>query len=309
MPNWSEIVEEVKAAGAVHDVVRRKYLAQLHELTGRNTIIYYSGWLQKNTDAPSVAARMAIDDADKNGFMAAIHQLDRTKGLDLILHTPGGDVAATESLIEYLRSMFGTDMRAIVPQIAMSGGTMMALACDEIIMGEHSSIGPIDPQLGPWAAHAIIEEFERARKEIAQQGNAAAAIWQPIIAKYPPTLVGEAQKAIAWSDKLTRESLETGMFRHITARPARTAAITKVIEELGDHALTLSHNRHVGLARARQIGLNVTALEDEAANPGLQDAVLTVHHVTVQTLADHDPLKIIENHRGIAQMTGIRVQK
>ena len=60
-------------------------------------------------------------------MMATIHKMDRKKGLDLILHTPGGDMAATKSLVDYLRIMFEGNVRAIVPQIAMSGGTMIAL--------------------------------------------------------------------------------------------------------------------------------------------------------------------------------------
>lgn len=100
-----------------------------------------------------------LNDGDKNGLMATIHKMDRAKGLDLVLHIPGGDMAATESLIDHLRSMFGTDIRVIVPQIAMSGGTMIALAAKEIVMGKHSNIGPIDPQFGAIPAHAIKEEF------------------------------------------------------------------------------------------------------------------------------------------------------
>lgn len=75
------------------------------------------------------------------------HGLNFEKGLDLILHTPGGDVAATESIIEYLNDVFEGDIRAIVPQIAMSGGTMVACSCNEILMGKQSSLGPVDPQL------------------------------------------------------------------------------------------------------------------------------------------------------------------
>lgn len=52
-----------------------------------------------------------------NAFMNAVYQLDKDKGLDLILHTPGGDLAATESIVNYLHSVFGTDIRAIVPQL------------------------------------------------------------------------------------------------------------------------------------------------------------------------------------------------
>jgi len=115
MPNWHEILYEISKEGSTFDIIRRKYLKALYEKTCRNIIIYYSGWLQK----PTVQGT-DLNDADKNGFMTVIHKLDRSKGLDLILHTPGGETAATESLVDYIRSMFGTDVRAIIPQIAMS---------------------------------------------------------------------------------------------------------------------------------------------------------------------------------------------
>lgn len=102
MPSWHEILNEITPSGSTHDTVRRKYIAELSAKSGRNTIIYYSGWLQK----PGYPGT-EVNDNDKNGFMTVIHQLDRTKGLDLILHTPGGEVAATESLIDYLKAMFG----------------------------------------------------------------------------------------------------------------------------------------------------------------------------------------------------------
>jgi hypothetical protein len=292
MPDWNSILSEVTAAGSTYDVIRRKYLGQLFEVTGRNVIVYYSGWLQK----PQLAAQGAsfsIDDSDKNGFMAAIHQLDRAKGLDLILHTPGGEIAATESLVDYLRSMFGTDIRAIVPQLAMSGGTMIALACNEIVMGTHSSIGPIDPQLGGFAAHAVIEEFNRARTEI-QKNPQLIPVWQAILAKYPPTLVGEADKAIKWSDKMVRDWLASGMF---AGDPDAAAKIDRVMSELGDHAFTLSHSRHISLERAQGLDLNVVPLETDQ---DLQDAVLTVHHACIQTLTATGAFKLIENQNGIA---------
>ena len=125
------------------DVIRRQYLKQLYELTQRNIIAYYSGWLQK----PGLRGSI-IDDGDKNGFMTTIHHLNRSEGLDLILHTPGGSMAATESIVHYLHAMFDGNIRAIIPQLAMSGGTMIACACKHIIMGKQSNLGPIDPQFG-----------------------------------------------------------------------------------------------------------------------------------------------------------------
>ena len=148
MPNWKEVLEEIKAlhnSGQKNalDVVRRKYLAKVEEKTGRSVIAYYSGWLQKHNQIDSI-----VNDKDKNALMVAVHKLDRTKGLDLMLHTPGGDLAATESIVDYLHSLFVKNIRAIIPQISMSAGTMIALSCKEIMMGRQSNLGPIDPQIG-----------------------------------------------------------------------------------------------------------------------------------------------------------------
>jgi ATP-dependent protease ClpP protease subunit len=291
MPNWNDIMNEAKELGGTYDVLRRRYLSNLFAVTGRNTIVYYSGWLQKPDQRSTV---FSLSDADKTGFMSAIHGLDRAKGLDLILHTPGGDAAATESLVRYLRSMFNANIRAIVPELAMSAGTMVACACSEIVMGKHSSLGPIDPQFNGLPAHGVTEEFEKAQKEIKAQGQLAAFLWTPIIAKYPPTFVGECYKAIEWTKQIVKEWLQTGMCSG-EANPALAA--DKIVRELADHALTKSHARHIAIDRAREIGLKVVALEEDQK---LQDAVLSVHHCCIQTLSATNAVKIIENHSGVA---------
>jgi hypothetical protein len=288
MPSWHQLLEEIKVKGSTYDVVRRQYLAKLQRVTGRNAILYYSGWLQK-PGMPGVQ----VNDADKNGFMAVIHGLDRSKGLDLILHTPGGETAATESLVDYLHSMFGTNIRAIVPQLAMSAGTMIACSCRQIVMGKQSSLGPIDPQFGNLPAHGIVEEFNRAADEIARDPS-KIPIWQPIIARYHPTLIGECEKAIQWSNDMVREWLVRGM---LSAREDRDAKASEIVTELSDHALTKSHARHLSAARCMEIGLNVSMLEDD---PRLQDAVLTVHHACIHTLSATPAFKMIENHKGVA---------
>ena len=288
MPNWNQLLDEIRAAGSMHDVVRRRYLAKIGELTGRNVIIYCSGWLQKG-NIPGVE----IDDNDKNGFMTVVHEMDRSLGLDLVLHTPGGDFAATESIVDYLRSMFGTDIRAVVPQLAMSGGTMIACACKEILMGKQSSLGPIDPQFGGVPAHGLVEEFTRAKREI-REDNSSIPIWQPIIAKYNPTLIGECEKAIAWSNEMTDEWLRTGMFANDERSDDK---VSRILDELGDHALTKSHARHLSIERCREMGLSVVALED---NQELQDAVLSLHHACMLTFTATPAFKIIENHKGVA---------
>ena len=304
MPNWNELLRELQRAGSAHDVIRRRYLAELSQRTGRNTIVYYSAFLQKTQIAQEHPQPFSVNDNDKNGFMATIHAMDRSKGLDLFLHTPGGDVAAAESLVSYLRSMFGTNIRAIVPQLAMSAGTMIACSCREVVMGLHSSLGPVDPQLGGLPAHGVVEEFKEAAKEV-REDPAKIPVWQPIIGKYHPTLIGECQKSIKWSHDLVHEWLMTGMFRN-TSDPGPRERADKVLKELGDPALTLSHSRHVDYQRAKDIGLNVTALEDD---DDLQDAVLTVHHLCMQTLSDTAVMKLIENQDGVLFAQAVAIQQ
>lgn len=288
MPSWHQLLEEIKIKGSTYDVVRRTYLKRLQRITGRNIVIYYSGWLQK----PGIAGGQ-VNDADKNGLMTVIHGLDRSRGLDLILHTPGGETAATESIVDYLHSMFGTDIRAIVPQLAMSAGTMIACACKEILMGKQSSLGPIDPQFGNLPAHGIVEEFRRAHQEI-KVDPSKIPVWQPIIAKYHPTLIGECEKAIKWSNDMVKDWLARGMLSK-NDNPVGKAA--EIVKELSDHALTLSHARHLSSEKCKSIGLNISVLED---NQRLQDAVLTVHHACIHTLSATPAFKIIENHKGVA---------
>jgi ATP-dependent protease ClpP protease subunit len=288
VPNWHEILDELRVSGSTYDMLRRKYISNLQRLTNRNIIVYYSGWLQK----PEIRDCL-LNDADKNGFMTVVHKLDRNKGLDLILHTPGGESAATESLVDYLRSMFGKNIRAIIPQLAMSAGTMVACSAKEIIMGKQSSLGPIDPQFRGVPAHGVVEEFKRAYEEISANRD-KIAIWQPIIAKYNPTLIGECEKAIEWSNEMVKDWLLNGM---LSDKDNANDIADNIIKELGDHALNKSHARHLSMERCREIGLEIVEMESD---PELQDAILSVHHICIQTLSATNAYKIIENHKGIA---------
>ncbi|EOU3128533.1 TPA: SDH family Clp fold serine proteinase [Yersinia enterocolitica] len=271
------------------DVVRKKYILQMSKHTGRNVIAYYSGFLQKNTQ--SLNHLISMTDDDKNGFMTAINGMDADKGLDLLIHTPGGDIAALESLGQYLRAKFGNNIRAIVPMIAMSAGTMLACCSKEIIMGKQSNIGPFDPQMGGLPAHGIIEEFEKAKTEIlANPGS--LAYWQFNLQKLHPTFIGECEKAIQWATEIVSEWLISGMFEG-DADAAQKAA--KICSQLNNHSTTYAHARHIHIDKARDIGLKITALEDDQK---LQDLVLTIHHSYMHTFGSSTAAKIIENHNG-----------
>lgn len=289
MPNWSDLVKEIGQLGSPFDILRRKYVKELADYTGRNVICYYSGWLQKPEIGPSVA----VHDIDKNGLMTTINGLDAAKGLDLVLHTPGGDTAATESIVDYLWQKFGGDIRCFVPQMAMSAGTMIACSCKEIWMGRQSSLGPIDPQFRGIPAHGVIEEFQRAYKEIVGDPR-TIPVWQPVIAKYSPAFIGECEKAVKWSNELVDTWLARNMLND-TIEKEKT--ISTIIRELGDHSVSLAHNRHLSASKCKEIGLKIMDLESDQ---DLQDKVLSVHHIYFHTLSATPAFKIIENNQGMA---------
>lgn len=293
MPNWNGVLSEIQrleSSGnqSAGDAVRHKYLHELHRKTGRNTIIYYSGWLY----SPEMISIHSITDADKTGFMTAIHGMDRSLGLDLFLHTPGGDIAAAESLVNYLRGMFGTNVRAIVPELAMSAGTMIACACSEIVMGKQSSLGPIDPQFNGLSAPAIVEEFERAVAEVTAD-PARRDMWALIISKYHPTLLGACERAVEWSKDCVQRWLETGM---LSDSESSSEAAKAIVQSLGDHKNHKSHSRHIPIEECLRMGLRVVPLEGDQE---LQDLVLSVHHAAVITLS-RGVAKLIENHDGVS---------
>jgi ClpP class serine protease len=168
-----------------HDQVWRKYLAELSTHTGRPVIVYASGWLEgRPVPDPSF---VGVATRDMMGSMEAVHGL--SKGLlDLILHSPGGDADAAKAIMSYLRDVGFDPIRSVIPIAAMSASTMMALSCDEILMGHHSQLGPIDPQFtlmkpdGPRTApaQAILDQFKLANQEYASSPQVLAA-WLPIL--------------------------------------------------------------------------------------------------------------------------------
>ena len=233
--------------------------------------------------------------------MATIHKMDRKLGLDLILHTPGGDIAATESIIDYLQRMFEGNIHAFIPQLAMSAGTMIACSTKCIYMGKESSIGPIDPQFGGIPCHSILKEFEDAIAAI-KNDPASLPAWQCILSKYHPTLLGECKKAIDLSSEIVLKQLESVMFAGDKNSKKKAK---NVIDKLNEHESNKIHARHLSVDDAKQCGLKICDLEND---PTLQDLLLTVHHCYMHSFANSTAVKIIENQNGTAVISTGGVQ-
>ncbi|GAB4517787.1 MAG: ATP-dependent Clp protease proteolytic subunit [Parvularculaceae bacterium] len=170
-----------------------------------------------------------IDLNDSEEVLRAIHTTDPEMPLDLILHTPGGLVIAAAQIARALKSHKGT-VTVFVPHYAMSGGTLIALAADQIVMSPHAVLGPVDPQLNGMAAASILKVGEKKEpKDIDDKtimlmdlsGKAVRQLRHIVTEILTPEMAEDAAAALA--DKLT-----TGQWTHdyaITCTEAATLGL------------------------------------------------------------------------------------
>lgn len=305
MSNKNDVQNEILAAKNLsQDTIRRKYLSELYGYTRNDTIIYSSAFTSNKM--PNLPGQLvSITSEDIQGFMSALQGLKGEK-LDIIIHSPGGSLEVADQLVQYLRSKYNY-IRAIVPQNAMSAATMLACACDEIVMGKHSAIGPIDPQItfptpnGAFTAPAqsILDEFERAKIEILTN-PAAAAIWINRIQQYPQGFLQICENTINLSKDKVAEWLDLYMFKNEEKKGR------KIADWLGDAKTHKTHGRPIGKELAESIGLRITSLESDQE---LQEKVLTVYHATMVTHEITNCMKMIENHNGKGWFLNIEMQQ
>lgn len=298
MPSWSQLLNEAKALGdpqkTVDHLVKKKknFLEMLSQKTGRNTIVYFSAFLSKRSSMD-----VSINDKDINAFMENVYGLDKAKGLDLLLHTPGGEIAATEQIIKYLRSVFDGDIRAIIPQMAMSAGAMIAVSCKSIMMGKQSCLGPFDPQLNGVACQSAIREFYQAVDDVTKN-PACLGLWQSIIGKLNPTFLMQCKQADELSEELTEIILSKSTLSADVKNNVKTV--------FGKNSDSKTHSRHISRDRCIDTGLVIEKLEDDQE---IQDLVLSIHHCCMILCENSNVVKSVENNIGGAYICQMPMQK
>ena len=200
--------------------------------------------------------------------------------------------------MSYLRDQGFDPIRAIVPISAMSAATMMALSCDEIFMGKHSQLGPVDPQFtlitpdGPRSApaQAILDQFELAKSDCRSPELLGA--WAPILPQYGPALLVQAKESLDLATELVSTWLAKYMLK-TDLDPEKKAK--EIAATLANHKLFKTHGRHINRVQARGFGLHIDDLEKDQK---LQDLVLSIFHSNIITFNLTPTGKIIENHQG-----------
>ncbi len=297
MPTWGQILNEINEAirnnnPTAFDTIRNKYLQELSLYTKRNVIVYASRWT--SGDVP--ANLISINDEDIQAFMEAIHGL-KGRELDLILHTGGGSAEAADAIVTYLRQKFD-HIRVIIPQAAMSAGTMLSCCADEIIMGNHSFIGPIDPQfilntaVGMQAvpAHAIIQQFKKAQEDCATNPRNLNS-WLPMLGQYGPALLIQCQNQIDFGRELVKNWLGNFMFNKDDGGKSEF-----ISEYLSNHDNFKTHGKHINIEKAKEIGLKIIDLESDET---LQEKILSAFHATMHTFQTNS-VKLTCNQNGNA---------
>jgi len=206
---------------------RQRLIRRLEEKRGSRVIVMVHR--QETMSFLGFPVMRFIDIEDSEAVLRAIKMTDPQTPIDLILHTPGGLVLASEQIAWALKR-HPAKVTVFVPHYAMSGGTLIALSADEIVMDENAVLGPVDPQLGQYPAASILKVVEQ--KPISEVEDQTL-----ILADIARKAVDQVRRLVfqLLEDKMPREKAEevanllaTGTWTHdypITVQEARAMGL------------------------------------------------------------------------------------
>ena len=208
---------------------RQKLLARIERKRGSRVVLMVHR--QETMSLLGFPIMRYIDINDAEDMMRACELTDPDVPLDIVLHTPGGLVLASLQIARAIQKHRGK-VTVFVPHYAMSGGTLIALAADEIVMSPHAVLGPVDPQLGQYPAASVLKVVEE----------------KPIGDVDDETLIlaDIGRKAI----NQLRDSVKDLLTRSVPAEKA---------EKLADllSSGTWTHDYPITFEQAQELGLNV----------------------------------------------------
>ena len=235
---------------------RQAIIERIREQSGRRLICYVSG------------IECGIDRDDTMPFADLLYNVPAGEDMDLLLHTPGGNVDAAEKLIQMVRRRVGeATLRIIVPDFAKSAGTLMVLGADSVVMSDTSELGPIDPQMftvdsnghGRWQpVQNYLDAYDEHTKTLTEEpGNVAAQI---MLGKLNPGTVKRYQAAKDRARQSAEHQLRNGMFRNSDGNWSMTADVLLNTRRWPSHSQVVSWKD----AQHPDIGLTVEYLEPQS---------------------------------------------
>lgn len=253
---------------------RKRQLKRISELRDGRAILVFASALTK------ARAPITIDYDDIVPINDQISNLAGDK-IDIILETPGGYAEIAEQIVEYVRGKFN-DVAFIIPGAAMSAGTIMAVAGDDILMSPLSSLGPIDAQIlqqgKRFSADAFLEGLNKIKEEVTNSGVLNKA-YIPILQNVSPGEIQSAQNALEFSKTLVTGWLSKYKFKNwqthsTTGKPVteddKKKRASEIAKQLCNHSLWKTHGRSITLKHLRDMKLKIA---DYTENSNLSDAI------------------------------------
>lgn len=248
------VVSQVMGEQAQDPSTRKQLLVKLEEELKRPVVSFFT----------SFSYPVMIEDKDADMLEGLLQKMDLSRGLALVLNSPGGDGLTAERIINLCRSYSKTgEYLAIVPAKAKSATTMICFGSSKIIMGPASELGPVDPQrieVDPKTKRAnwfsvfnIIKSYEdlfkRATKE---KGNLEPYLQQ--LARYDSRVIEEMKAALSLSEDIAIKYLGSGMMKGL-----RNNKIKEKIRIFLTPERTKAHGRPIYRDEAKRCGLKIEA--------------------------------------------------
>lgn len=220
---------------ATMEARRNKLLAQIERRRGSRVIALINRQETMSILGFPIARYINIEDSER--VLRAIHLTPAEMPIDLILHTPGGLVLAAHQIASAL-TRHKAKVTVFVPHYAMSGGTLLALAADEIVMSPNAVLGPVDPQIGEYPAVSLLKLVDvKPVEKISDQTLILADI---------------ANKALRQVESLVRKIL----LDHVPEAKVSPEAIPRIAESLVSGIWT--HDYPITVEDAKDLGLPVS---------------------------------------------------
>jgi 3D (Asp-Asp-Asp) domain-containing protein len=254
---------------------RKKQLKRIAAYRNRDILVYAADVNKARQGAP-----VAVDNSD---LTPVIDQVSNLKGnaIDVILTTGGGSGEAAEDIVRFLYDRYES-VAFIIPSMAKSAGTIMAMAGDEILMEPSSSLGPIDAQI-QWegkvfSAEAFLKGLQSIKDE-ANQSNSLNRAYIPILQRISPGEIQSAENALSFAKVLVTKWLKEHKFKNWSVHRTHSAGspvtdhekeerAKEIAGKLCDHSTWLSHGRSIKISDLQGIGLEIRdySKEDELAD-------------------------------------------
>ncbi len=272
MGSYSEYLDNLQSFEDIN-VERKKQIKRIQDERGRPTLTIAS-------DVEKGKAPISIMYSDLLPIRDQIDNITEDN-IDVIIETPGGYAETTEDIVSLLRSRF-KDIAFIIPGMAKSAGTIMAMGGDEILMDCFSSLGPIDAQMSvqgkTFSADAFLDGLNKIKEEV-QNTGALNRAYIPILQGIHPGEIQNCENAQNFSKQLVTNWLNNYKFRNwathsSTGQPVseddRRQRAEEIAAVLCNHGKWLTHGRSIKIADLEKMKLRIT---DYGTQPALQDAI------------------------------------